>query len=375
MNADLPAVFGIGALTLATPCVLPLLPIYLSMLLGSGVEAVKSPGSRFALFSATLAFTFGFGLVFTLLGFGASAVGGFLQDHREVLLIVGSILIILFGLKFLRIFRIPWLDREVRLPEMKTGRRMTDALIFGIVFALGWTPCVGPILGSVLTYTASRAADPATGALYLAVYSLGVATPLLVLSLFIDRLLPLMNRINRAIPVFEKITGVALILLGLGLAATALPGLSGNDEHPSHDEHDQIALGEPTDRPRVVEFFRHNCQACEQASQRVEELQNDCAGRRIEIVTLDADQNRDLARQYAVAVVPTFLFFDRSGEVRGRLIGAPMLDDLRGAAASLMEETCAGIESQGFDFSDEENQACPSDEEFTFIDESETCQG
>ena len=152
MGVDLAAVFGIGVLTLATPCVLPLIPIYLGMLLGSSVEAAREPGGRARLVTATAAFG---ALVFTLLGLGASAVGSFLQEHRAWLTILGGGLIILFGLKFLRVLRLPWLDRQMQLPELKTGRRLLDAALFGVVFALGWTPCVGPILGSVLTYTAS----------------------------------------------------------------------------------------------------------------------------------------------------------------------------------------------------------------------------
>ena len=117
-------------------------------------------------------------------------------------------MIVLLGLKFLNIIRLNFLNHEYRLPDFKTGRHIFDATLFGIVFALGWTPCVGPILGSVLTYTASRAADPWTGALYLATYSLGVAFPLIILSLFVDHLLPVIQKAKEYIPIFEKTTGV-----------------------------------------------------------------------------------------------------------------------------------------------------------------------
>lgn len=351
MNADLPTVFGIGVLTLATPCVLPLVPIYLGMLLGSSLEAVKVPGGRARLLGATAAFAAGFGLVFTLLGLGASSIGQFLGAHRTALTVVGGLVIVLFGLKFLHVLRIPWLDRELRLPDLRTGRRLLDAALFGVVFALGWTPCVGPILGSVLTYTASRAADPWTGALYLATYSLGVATPLLVLAPFADRLVPRLARLNARLPLFERVTGAILVVVGLGLAATTLGLFDGHDHGDRPVAHDgaalvpvEPALGAPSERPRIVEFYERDCPACAAARSRVEGLRSDCAGRRLDILAVDSTDgaNRELAREYRVRVVPTFVLLDSSGAEQGRLVGAPELDDLRQAAASLLAEVCAG---------------------------------
>jgi len=349
MDVDLPAVFGIGVLTLATPCVLPLLPIYLGMLLGSSVDSARQPGGRARLLTATAAFALGFGAVFTLLGLAASTVGSFLGEHRTALTIVGGVVIVLFGLKFLHLLRLPWLDRELRLPELRTGRRLIDATLFGVVFALGWTPCVGPILGSVLTYTASRAGDPLTGALYLATYSAGVAMPLLVLALFADRLLPQLAKLNRRLPLIEKVTGAALVFLGAGLVVAAV-GLPGSHE----GAHDGVAerplepaVGDPTARPRLVEFYEQDCPACERARGRVEGLRSDCAGRLIDILAVDASdhRNRRLAETFQVRVVPTFVLLDADGTEQGRLIGAPELDDLRRAAATLLAESCAGLGS------------------------------
>lgn len=375
MNVDLPAVFGIGVMTLATPCVLPLLPIYLGMLMGESLEAARSPRGRFRLLSSTAAFAAGFTLVFTLLGLGASTVGSALAAHREALMLAGGLLILLFGLKFFGLLRLPWLNRELRLPELRTGRRLVDAGLFGVVFALGWTPCVGPILGSVLTYTASRAADPLTGALYLGVYSLGVATPLLVLSLFVDRLLPLLSRLNRALPTLEKVTGGLLILVGAGLMITAAARLDLWTTSPPATEAVEVvevagpsAVGQPSERPRLVEFYREGCQACERARLHLDALREDCAGRAIEILTLDAEapDNRPLARRYAVAVVPTFVLLDAEGRERGRLVGAPELNQLRGAAASLMDESCVAEDPaappavEENDAEDEDAAGCPS---------------
>ena len=353
MNVDLLTVFGIGLLTLATPCVLPLVPIYLGMLLGSSVDAAREPGARARLVTATVAFAAGFALVFTLLGLGASAVGGFLQDHRFVLTVVGGGVIVLFGLKFLGVLRLPWADRELRLPRLRTGARLLDAALFGVVFALAWTPCVGPVLGSVLTLTATRAADPLTGALYLATYSLGVALPLLVLSAFADRLLPLLSKANRRLPAIERATGALLVLLGGGLIVSSI-GLPGGADHSDDGPlaHDGASLGvvvppigAPSGRPRIVEVYEQDCSACEQARSRVEGLRSDCAGRQIDILALDASdrRNREVARQLRVSMVPTFVLLDAAGGEVGRLVGAPELDELRRAAATLLAARCAGV--------------------------------
>ena len=398
MNIDLVALYGIGIMTLATPCVLPLLPIYLGMLMGTGLEAARERGGRFRLFSATLAFSAGFTLIFTILGLGASTVGTFLQAHRTALTIVGAVVIIAFGLKFLGVFRIPWLDRELRLPELRTGRRLVDAFAFGAVFALGWTPCVGPILGSVLTYTASRSAEPLTGALYLGIYSLGVATPMIALGLFADRLLPLLDRLKRHLPKIERATGVALILVGIGLSLSALPLSLPWDRHSGSDVGGPVAqfddsqrsidpdLGLPSTTPRVVEFFRPDCHACEAARRHVQSLRSDCLGRRIEImaVNIEDPRNREIARNFSISVVPTFLLIDTEGTERGRMIGAPNLGELRGAAALLMAESCAGVDAANGGELPGDGAGCPgapviADEDdeplITFDDEAESCQG
>jgi cytochrome c-type biogenesis protein len=360
VNIDLAAVYGIGVLTLATPCILPLLPIYLGLLLGEGLDALRDRASRWRLLSATAAFSGGFVAVFTGLGLGASAVGSLLQTHRLALTVAGGVVIALFGLKLLGVLRVPWLDREVKLPHLRTGARLVDAGLFGVVFALGWTPCVGPILGSVLTYTASRSGDPLVGALYLSVYGLGVATPLLVLGLFADRLVPKLGRLNRFVPVFSRVTGVALLVLAVGLAGSAAHragfwvGAGGPPMVERVDggaEAPRDAVGEPSERPRLVQFFRDGCAACERAHESVEALRSDCAGRRIEILAVDAEApgNRALASRYGLTVVPTFVLLGTDGQERGRLVGAPPIAELRLAAASLMAETCAGVGPAGDD--------------------------
>ncbi len=158
MTSSMLGTYTAGLLTFLTPCVLPVIPIYLSVLLGGPLsEASESSASRLRLFGHTLLFTLGFLVVFVALGLSATAVGRLFGSYREVFTLLGGLLIFLFGLKFMGYLQIHWLDQDKRLDSHKlnlsTG--VLNSVVMGFVFALGWTPCVGPILGAVLTYTAS----------------------------------------------------------------------------------------------------------------------------------------------------------------------------------------------------------------------------
>ena len=350
--ADLGTLFGAGVLTFASPCILPLIPVYLGMLLGSSLQAVKEEGGRARLLTSTLAFTLGFGAVFTALGLGASALGGFLQAHRQTLLWVGGALIVLFGLKFLGVLRISFLEKERRFKMLRTGHRVLDASLFGVVFALGWTPCVGPILGSVLTYTASKTASPLQGAAYLAVYSAGIALPLLAVGFASDRLLPLLRRVQRHLPRIEKATGVVLVGVGLWLIASVaeLPAMDPDVPPGPGVTADGVAIephiGTPSTTPRLVEFFTQSCPSCKKMEPNIQALKAECTGRRIEVIQIDAGdpRNRALVKRYKVQVVPTVSLLAPDGRELRRLVGERSLADLQQAAAGLIEETCGGAD-------------------------------
>lgn len=350
MDAGLSVVFVAGLATLLTPCILPVIPLYLGMIMGSGLQAVREPGGRARLLTSTVAFVGGFTLVFSAMGLGASTLGGLITEHRDVLMGVGGVLVVLFGLKFLGVLRIGVLDREARMPTVRTGSRILDAALFGVVFALGWTPCVGPILGSVLTYTATRGADPLVGALHLAVYSAGVGLPLVALSLFLDRLLPLLDRARRHLPVMEKVTGGALVALGVVLMGGALlrylPVEPDDGSGYLTDSGQRVELlGEPSARPRLVELYSEDCPVCQRVRTDVQKLRKDCIGHSIDIhaVNIDRPENKGAARHFSVRAVPTFVLVGEDGRELTRVVGSIALPDLRRAAASLIRTPCAGV--------------------------------
>lgn len=343
MELSLVSVFGAGVLTLATPCVLPMLPVYLAMLAGAGLNNTKRT-SRWKLLASTALFVSGFVAVFTLLGLGASAVGGFLQSHRSTMLLVGGVLIVLFGLRFVGVLRFSWLERTLQVPSSGSASSALGAIVFGMVFALGWTPCVGPILGSVLTYTAATTASPVKGALLLFTYGLGVGLPMIALSLAADRLLPKLKRVLPYLPRIEKATGLAMVAVGLLLI---VPQVARWMRHSQPDAASAAArseermitplIGAPSPVPRLVEFRTRSCPVCERMAPRIEQLKKECAHHDIEILEIDVSDDRyqELARQYQITGVPSIGLLRSDGTLAGKLVGEQPLSALRSAADEL----------------------------------------
>jgi cytochrome c-type biogenesis protein len=221
---DLPAELGItsllialagGAASFVSPCVLPLLPAYLSFVSGLSVEEAKK-GHRRVLWG-TLAFVLGFSAVFTLMGAGFSFVGA-LVTNREVLRYVGGALLVLLGVVLVGVSVPAFMQRDVRPFLEKAPRGPAGAFVMGVAFAFGWTPCVGPILGGILTM-AAEGSDPAAGALLLFVYSLGMGIPFLVAGLFVGWALRAFARIRRHMRVIQIVCGAVLVVYGVLLLA------------------------------------------------------------------------------------------------------------------------------------------------------------
>lgn len=358
MSLDLAAIFGAGLLTFATPCVLPLIPIYLALLLGAARPAAEGQGGgqRLVLVLRTLLFSTGMLIVFVGLGLTATSLGALLAEHRVELTLAGGLLIFLFGLKFLGVLHVPWLERDTRLDgaRLQTRSGALNALVMGVVFSLGWTPCVGPILGSVLTYTASTVSSPLRGALYLAVYAAGFLLPLLVLSLFADSARSVLRRVSGWLPRIEKLSGALLVAVALFLiftvsrppAATASPAAPPVAAAPaSSSPASEPPLGAPSTRPRMVQFTSPSCSVCRQMIPTVGLIERDCGGQRVDVVKVDVTrpEGRALASRYGVRGVPTFVFLDRKGEQAARLVGYQTLPALRQALATLTGGECRGV--------------------------------
>jgi cytochrome c-type biogenesis protein len=205
--------FVAGLLTFLAPCTLPLVPAYLSFISGSARET--NPSRKRVLMNGLL-FVLGFSVVFILFGVFAGVLGGLFFEARIWIARVGGVFVILFGLMMLNILRIPFLMSEKRIHFTSPFERGTplNSGIMGIVFGAGWTPCVGPVLGSVLLL-AGTSATALSGAFLLAVFSLGLAIPFLVVALGLSRAERTIVRFDRFLHVSSVIGGIFLIVLGV----------------------------------------------------------------------------------------------------------------------------------------------------------------
>ncbi|GMV43508.1 MAG: hypothetical protein AMXMBFR64_52240 [Myxococcales bacterium] len=334
MQLDLFGIFGAGLLTYLTPCVLPVIPIYLSALLGGDLRNASALG-RGQLVGRALLFALGFLLVFTALGLGASSLGAALVEHKAAVQAFGAALILVFALKFLGLVRIPLLDRVVRGDDRRMSTRFTgvNAVLMGVVFAAGWSPCVGPVLGTVLTYTASNTSDPLTGAGWLFTYGLGFALPLVVTAAFAEAGVRALRRVQPWLPRIERGIGVALLVVAGSMVWDLAPALRA-------DEPVMLASA----RPAVLELHSSNCPICKRMQPLVDRIEERCDGG-IDFVKKDVSlaENRALVSQHRVVGVPTYVFLDARGDEVARLVGQQTESALLQAVSVARGEQCPGV--------------------------------
>jgi cytochrome c-type biogenesis protein len=227
-NVTLLAAFGAGLLSFISPCVLPLIPGYLSYISGLSLDemrgtpaaggvavAVARPtGTTRQVVLSSLAFIVGFSLVFISLGAAASAIGQFLTREQALFNRIAGAVIVIFGLHTMGVLRIEWLYQEKRVHTSKKPTGFIGAGLVGIAFAFGWTPCIGPILAGILALAGSQE-TVGQGVRLLAVYSLGLGVPFLATALMIDRFFSAMGRIRRYYHTIEIVSGVLLVVIGL----------------------------------------------------------------------------------------------------------------------------------------------------------------
>ena len=207
--------FVAGVISFLSPCVLPLVPGYLSFIAGTSLENLRdgaAPRAR----SLTLAATFvlGFTAVFVALGASATALGSVLLSYKLQLGVIAGVIVILFGLHLLGLTPLRLMNQEARFYIEKGGGHAASAFLLGLAFAFGWTPCIGPVLGAILTLSASTA-DVAEGSLLLAVYSLGLGVPFLLAALFTGTLLARLKALGRAGRNLQRAAGGLLVAMGL----------------------------------------------------------------------------------------------------------------------------------------------------------------
>lgn len=220
--------FLAGLVSFVSPCVLPLVPAYLSLLTGASVEELQAQSRgrmRAVAVGHAMAFIVGFTLVFVLLGLTASAIGGILNANRELIAQIGGCIVIILGLQMIGIIRIPFLMMDTRVHLQRKQRTYWTSGVVGIAFAAGWSPCIGPILAGILAIASQQ--HNAEAAFLLLVYSLGLAVPFFLTALAIGAVLPVLNRIKRFLRVIEVLAGLFLIAVGYVLVTNAFLTVAG----------------------------------------------------------------------------------------------------------------------------------------------------
>lgn len=206
--------FGAGILSFLSPCVLPLVPSYLSFVTGMTLEDLQEGVDRRTALTHSLLFVAGFSVVFVLLGASASFLGQFFRQYEMWIARLGGVVIIVLGLHLVGVLRIAPLMREKRMQVHDKPAGYMGTVGVGMAFGAGWTPCIGPVLGGILTFAASS--DQFwTGVGLLVVYSAGLAIPFLLSALALERFLETFARFRRFLPTVQKASG--LLLVGLGI--------------------------------------------------------------------------------------------------------------------------------------------------------------
>ena len=206
--------FLAGVISFLSPCVLPIVPPYLAYMSGISLSEATDNNKAVSIVLPAVFFVLGLSTVFLILGFTASALGTVFLSYQDTLITISGILVMGFGLHFLGILRIGFLEREARFEASSQNGSAFGAYVLGLAFAFGWTPCIGPQLASILTLAASEG-SVARGTTLLGVYALGLGVPFLLVALFLSRLSATLTWLKRHMQIIERLMGLLLWTIGL----------------------------------------------------------------------------------------------------------------------------------------------------------------
>lgn len=353
MNFSLLGTFGAGVLTFLSPCVLPLAPILVANLM-----SVQNP-SRFDRLKATVWFCLGFTLVFVLFGMSLPLIHSALGGAKPWLLALSGAALAAFGLRMMGMLGegrlVNWLSRSFHLPEFGSKfPKGIQGFVFGALFGLSWTPCVGPVLGGVLTYVASQEAAPLQGAALLSSFALGISLPLIAIAVASDRVLPLLQRLKRYLPRIEYAAGLGLFIFGVYVVSQARlqdfvyrgqpdGALTATTHKQQVIRLDQRKAG----MSRMVFFYSDNCPVCHAMESYLPEFEEACASNGFELVRINVDrsENSAAAEHFGVRAVPTISMLNSEGAELVHLVGYQTQSRLREAAKAVTKLACAQVKS------------------------------
>lgn len=221
-------VFIEGLLSFLSPCILPILPIYLSMLSNSDVNSIKEENNNFlgsSMFRNTLFFTLGISTTFFILGSSVNALSSFFNTNKNMIMLIGGLIIIFMGLFYMGIIKSSLLNREKRFNMKSREMNPISSFLLGFTFSFGWTPCIGPILASVLIMSSS-ASGKYTSSLLILIYTIGFILPFIIVSLFYNKLFKTIDKIKNHMELIKKIGGIIIIISGLIMVYNGFNGIN-----------------------------------------------------------------------------------------------------------------------------------------------------
>ena len=217
-NISYAVAFTFGFLTFLSPCLLPIIPSFIAYITGISLSDMNDPDKKDSAKRRSLVhsifFIFGFSLIFILLGLTATFIGKALFHYQKFIQVGGGILIILFGLYLIGILKLDFLGKEMKIKFKSEGASYIGSFIIGVTFAAAWTPCAGPILGSILVLAGTKT-SVLEGAKLLSVYSLGIAVPFFITALLINTFVAYFNKLKKFISIVNIISGVFLVIVGI----------------------------------------------------------------------------------------------------------------------------------------------------------------
>lgn len=351
MEFGLLSVFAAGLLTFFSPCVLPMVPIVAANYLMSDNQ------SRFARVKATVFFSLGFLLTFTLMGASLPFISEALGSAKNYLLIASGILILLYGMKMSgwilknsddsKLFG--WMSRSKYLPQLdKYFPKSMHGFIFGATFGLAWTPCVGPILGGVLTYIATKERSVTESVFLMLSFGLGIVAPFLAISVGGDLVQNQIKKLRSYLPKIEEFTGFALMLLGVYILTQSSFPIGTNEEmnqaqfRNESGQYTTVAEAAPESH-KLLFFHSTHCPVCQAMEAFLPEIEKECASKNFQLVRINVDDpmNQALANKYRVRAVPTMSLQAKDGSELAYTVGYQSEIKLRQAIDMLPEVRCA----------------------------------
>ena len=328
-------IYFVGVFSFFSPCMLPMIPVYFYAMME------ETPFERKKLFLRGLLFCTGFISIFILMGLGVGGLSSLVVKHKMLINLIAGIIILILALDFLDLIKIPILQKNYspKYSKLKTSAPLLNSFILGLLFALTWSPCIGAVLGGILTYVSAVSHTATKGALYLFIYGLGVSTPLLIGSVFFDKLQGFSTRNKLFITTIKKILGLVLILFSLTLFSSILK--FADVQTKKELEHASKVLT-PNELPIFLSIVEPNCTSCKKGSLIIEELKKTCGDKFVEFREVDVKNPNYayIAIELGIIGTPTYIIIDKDGQELIRYAGEQKKETLNEAIKKITGKDC-----------------------------------